>query len=57
MEHTSKPHLEKTHQGLSTFILQCITYYLIGSDIAEVTTSPTLSLSSGIKVLSIFILC
>ena len=55
-EHTSKPHLEKTPQGLSTFILQCITYYLIGSDIAEVTTSPTLSPSSG-KIQSIIILC
>ena len=56
MEHTIKPDLEMTYQGLSTFILQCIIYYLIGSDIAEVTTSPTLSPSSG-KVHSIIILC
>ena len=56
MEHTSKPHLEKTPQGLSTFVSQCIAYYLIGSDIGEVTTSPTLSPSSG-KVQSIIILC
>ena len=50
MEHTSKPHLERTYQGLSTFILLCITYYWIGSDIGDITISSTMSHSSGITV-------